>query len=35
MQIAFFGDNLHKLSISVFWENKKKYFGMSSAKNFT
>ena len=28
-------DNLHEISNPVFLENKKKYFKMSSAENFT
>ena len=36
MQIVSLGDNLHEMSYPVFWEkNKKKYFKMSSAENFT
>ena len=29
------GENLHEMSKPVFWENKKKYFNMSSAENLT
>ena len=35
MQIVSIGDNLHKISNLVFWENKKKYFSMLSSENFT
>ena len=35
MQIVSNGDNLYEMSNSVFWKNKKKYFKMSSAENFT
>ena len=35
MQIVSLGDNLHELSNPVFEKNKKKYFKMSSAENFT
>ena len=35
MQIVSTGDNLHEISKPIFWENKKKYFNMSSAENFT
>ena len=34
MQIVSIGDNLHEMSNPVFWENKKKYFQMSSAEKF-
>ena len=34
MQIVSIGDNLHEMSNSVFWENKKK-INMLSAENFT
>ena len=33
MQVAFNGDNLHEMSNSVFWENKKNI--SMSAENFT
>ena len=35
MQIVSNGDNLHEMLNPVFWKNKKKYFKMSSAENFT
>ena len=35
MQIVFFGDNVHEMSESVFWEKKEKYFELLSAENFT
>ena len=35
MQIVSTGDNLHEMSKHVFKENKKKYFNMMSAENFT
>ena len=35
MQIVFIGDSLHEMSDTVFWEDKKKHFNMSSAENFT
>ena len=35
MQVVSPGDNLHELSKRILWENKKKYFEMSSAEAFT
>ena len=35
MQIVYFGDNLHEMSKSVFWEKEEKYFDMLPAENFT
>ena len=35
MQIVSNGDNLNEMSKPVFWENKVKYFKMSSAEDFT
>ena len=34
MQSVSIGDNLHEMSNPVSWENKKKYFNVSSAENF-
>ena len=35
MQIVSIGDNLHEMSKPDFWENREKYYKMSSAENFT
>ena len=35
MQIVSIGDNLHEMSNPISWENKKKYFKMPVAENFT
>ena len=35
LQIVYNGDNLHEMSNPVFWEKIRKYFNMSSTKNFT
>ena len=35
MQIVSIGDNLHKMTNSLFWEKYGAYFNMSSAENIT